>query len=229
MRSVLVVIADAADRNGEHSNPGAQALVQRTLYSDGHVRRMIARLLAEGWIEQTERAGPGKFSEYRVRMEETPRAVASADPPPENPTTSRGRRADVARTSRASGADDVEVVPLIVITDTDTVTAPDGAGADPIGDTAQRLTVLAFEQPVKPTLRDGGRGAFPAARAIIERLLRNGVPVERVEVAIVEGVDVWTVAGLQTAVARSRPSRRRSNRPERSISDLVAMANGHRS
>ena len=79
---------------------------------------------------------------------------------------------------------------------------------DPLKRTARQLTQLAFDQPVVPELANGSKGAFPAAMGIIERVLRQGHPVAAVEKAIREGVTVWTLAGLQTAIAKTQPARR---------------------
>jgi hypothetical protein len=83
---------------------------------------------------------------------------------------------------------------------------------DPVKAHAHRLTVLAFEQPVKPNLREGGKGAFPAAMALLEAQLRAGSTVQALERAIVAGVEVWTKAGLQTAVAHAAPAKRGAGR-----------------
>jgi hypothetical protein len=91
---------------------------------------------------------------------------------------------------------------------------------------AQRLAVLAFEQPVKPVLR-GGANAFPAVRAIFIRLMDNGQSVQAIERAIRAGVEVWTVAGLQTAIAQANPKLRpRPHRDgdERSLTELYQAA-----
>lgn len=74
----------------------------------------------------------------------------------------------------------------------------------PVRKEAHVLTRLAFEQPIKPELRSNGN-AFPAALNLIERVLKAGHPAASVEAAILAGVDVWTLAGLQTAVAKARP------------------------
>lgn len=80
--------------------------------------------------------------------------------------------------------------------------APD----DLLGSHAHRLTVLAFEQPVKPVLRSSGE-PFPAVLGIFRRLLEAGVSINDLQAAIVSGIDVWSTAGIQTAIARSKPPR----------------------
>lgn len=67
------------------------------------------------------------------------------------------------------------------------------------------MTVLAFEQPVKPTIGRAANGqAFPAVLGLLERALTAGRPVQDLERAITAGVDVWTTQGLNTACAKAR-------------------------
>ena len=76
---------------------------------------------------------------------------------------------------------------------------------DPVKVRAHALTKLAFEQPIKPALRAGRKGGeFPAAMGIIERLLAAGHPASTIEGAIRAGVEVWTTAGLETAIAKAK-------------------------
>lgn len=101
MRAVLITIADAANRDGEHAHPGMDAMVEGSLYSEGHVRRTIAKLMEDTWVEQTEQPGPGKAAEYRVLMEARDNAAHSArrsDVPPE------GNAAHTPREQRANSA-----------------------------------------------------------------------------------------------------------------------------
>lgn len=98
LRLVLVAIADAANRDGEHAHPGMDAIVDASLYSPGHVRRAIARLVDEGWLEVTEHAAPGRATEYAIPGV---RAGDSPGEPAANAAHSARRSApDVARTSR---------------------------------------------------------------------------------------------------------------------------------
>jgi hypothetical protein len=76
-----------------------------------------------------------------------------------------------------------------------------------IAPVAQGLAKLAFDQPVRPTLRIGRDGdEFVAALKIINRVLGSGELPERIEAAIRAGVKVWTIAGLQTAIASLPPA-----------------------
>jgi hypothetical protein len=81
--------------------------------------------------------------------------------------------------------------------------SPPRRTTDPLARKAWELTQLAFEQPEKPVLRSDG-DPFAATLGVIEQVLRSGTPVGDVEWAIVQGVEVWTLAGLRTAVAKTR-------------------------
>jgi len=68
---------------------------------------------------------------------------------------------------------------------------------------AQRLTVLAFEQPTKPATR----GGFPAARGIVKTLLAAGHTPQAVANVIREGGIVWTLAGVELKLTQqARPT-----------------------
>lgn len=83
MRAVLVTIADAANRDGEHARPGIAAMVEGSLYGKSHVSRVISRLLAGGWIEIEEQGnGRGLATVYRVIMETPPSGGGSPGNPP---------------------------------------------------------------------------------------------------------------------------------------------------
>lgn len=85
-------------------------------------------------------------------------------------------------------------------------------------DPARRLASLAWDQPVKPTIRAGGKGSpFMAVVALLRASLDAGTPPEALERAIRAGVEVWTTAGLATAVARTRPRNGRSGDHQRSV------------
>jgi len=77
-------------------------------------------------------------------------------------------------------------------------------GAEPIDRQAQALTTLAFEQPLKPSLRSRNGSEFLAARGILLKELQRGTSVNDLRQAILAGIEVWTQAGVQTAVAHAR-------------------------
>ncbi len=84
MRAVLVTIADAANRDGEHATPGIAAMCEGSLYGKSHVSRIAKRLLDEGWVEIEEQGnGRGKATVYRVVMgRETPPSVGGSNQKP---------------------------------------------------------------------------------------------------------------------------------------------------
>jgi len=70
MRAVLIAIADAANRDGEHAHPGINAICESALYSRSHVFDVIKRLVADRWLEVEEEAnGRGNATVYRVLMD----------------------------------------------------------------------------------------------------------------------------------------------------------------
>lgn len=72
---------------------------------------------------------------------------------------------------------------------------------------------------MKPEIREGGKGAFPAVLNLIKRVLNSGRTVQELERAIDAGVDVWTLAGLQTSIAHANPRQRQRARAEPSLED----------
>lgn len=68
-RYVLLAIADAANKDGEHSHPGIDTIVEYSLYSRAQVTRIIDTLISEGWLEVQEKRSPGKATTYRVVMD----------------------------------------------------------------------------------------------------------------------------------------------------------------
>lgn len=90
---------------------------------------------------------------------------------------------------------------------------------DPVKARAHRLATLAFEQPVKPDLRSAGN-PFAAVMGLYERRLRAGASVQELEAATRAGIDVWTVAGMQTAVARLHQGNGRTPRSDGTVAVL---------
>jgi hypothetical protein len=71
--SLLVAFADAADVNGDHSRPGMDRLVRTSRLSESYIRRLIPRLLREGWLERTDNGGGrGHRAEFRILMGRPP-------------------------------------------------------------------------------------------------------------------------------------------------------------
>lgn len=105
---MLLVIADAANSDGEHAHPGLDNIVADSLYSRSTVLATIAELEAAGWLEQTSKCAPGRATVHRIPMGEQvhgsdPSQVQGPDPsqvqesdPSERPTgpISVGNRSD---------------------------------------------------------------------------------------------------------------------------------------
>lgn len=66
MRAVLIVIADAANRDGEHAHPGLAAIVEGSLYSRSTVLGTLRRLREEGWVEVEQERAPGQATVFRI-------------------------------------------------------------------------------------------------------------------------------------------------------------------
>ena len=66
LRAVLVVIADAANRDGEHAHPGIEALIEGSLYSRATVYRALRRLVDDGWLEVEQEHAPGRATVFRI-------------------------------------------------------------------------------------------------------------------------------------------------------------------
>lgn len=103
-RAVLLTIADAANRDGEHAHPGQQAMIEGSLYGRSRVVAIVRELVAEGWLAvEREGGGRGKATVYRLpRMRETGQPVA---PSPEV------NRALAAPKPRAGGSETARSAP----------------------------------------------------------------------------------------------------------------------
>lgn len=104
-RAVLLTIADAANRDGEHAHPGIPAMVEGSLYSRSTVLAKVRELVEGGWISiEEEGRGRGHATVYRVLMERSEdrtlsddkrsdlatEKVRSSDPAPLTPTVNNG-------------------------------------------------------------------------------------------------------------------------------------------
>jgi hypothetical protein len=70
LRAVLVAVADAANRDGEHAHPGTAAICDGALYSRRQVQKLIGELVAEGWLVVEEAGGGrGMATVYGVPMD----------------------------------------------------------------------------------------------------------------------------------------------------------------
>lgn len=169
MRFVLLTIADAANRDGDNARPGMQAMIEGSLYSVGHVRRVVAQLVEEDWIEITERGGgPGHETEFRVLM------GRQKDAHHENlsPGAESESRARVAQESRTQTRDIAEASPLLGITDTET---SDSSELD--------MVTRIFNAWLKSTGRTSKTRLDAKRRKLIESALKN-YPPEDVAAAV---------------------------------------------
>ena len=154
LRLVLLTIADAANRDGECARPGMGAIIEGALYSEGHCRRAIARLEAEGWLEQTERPGPGKVAEFRIPGVATDNAAHSARRSDDNAAqTPRKRRANGAHPDarRSTG-------PSLLETDNGLRTTRDLALPSPVAELcnylADRIAQYREDPDARPAVGD---------------------------------------------------------------------------
>lgn len=75
LRAVLVTIADAANRDGEHSHPGLTAMIEGSLYGRSQVLALVKQLVEDGWVGvEEEGRGRGHATVYGI-----PRMVHSSD------------------------------------------------------------------------------------------------------------------------------------------------------
>jgi hypothetical protein len=236
MRAVLITIADAANRDGEHAHPGLDAMVDGSLYSEGHVRRTTTKLIADTWLEQTEAPGPGRAAEYRMLDPSTGLGITGLGISVNAAHDARGSEVNAARTPRrrranaarsdARGSDAPSLLP-INDNGNDNGSRANGstelATADPVKRHAHELTVLAFEQTPKPVTR----GGFPAVMGRIEAEVRAGTTIQAIKAAILAGDVTWTADGLRTAISKAKPAKAsgaRRDGDERSMDELLQVA-----
>ena len=108
---------------------------------------------------------------------------------------------------------DVGVVVDVVKTSDAVASKPSKPTDDPVKAQAHKLATLAMEQPIKPDIARTRGGPFPAVMSLFERRLRAGVPASILREVILAGVEVWTIAGLQTAEAHLKSSRHSGRDP----------------
>ena len=82
MRAVMVAVADAANRDGQHAHPGIVGICDASLYSRGQVGKILGELVDEGWLAvEEEGGGRGRATVYSIpRMsDETAHSPARSD------------------------------------------------------------------------------------------------------------------------------------------------------
>lgn len=198
-RAVLLTIADAANRDGEHAHPGLAAMCSGSLYSRRQVQTIEDELVAEGWVTVTEHGGGrGRATVYTVRMDRPERvqpphpepAPKGATEPPETVQPGGQRVQPEAETVQPT------LHPNGVTTNTNEVPTPP-AGADEARD-----LVTAFWQwctdngRPTPTLPTAGQGnAFMALVKIVRTLLAAGHPAPAIKQALV-ATPTYTINAL---------------------------------
>lgn len=221
LSAVLLVIADAANHDGEHAYPGLPSIVELSDYSRRQVIALLGVLVTDGWlIVEEEGGGRGKSTMYRipgVAGGETVRPSHALFEP--NGATGDAKGCTPERETVQSPAD----AHLSSTTSTST-NLPAGKPPKPTDDprrrAAHKLTTLAFEQPVKPTVAGGNGRSFVAVLDLFDAALNAGRTVQEIERAIVAGIDVWTTQGLNTALARQRRRPGKAEERERSYDVL---------
>lgn len=67
LRSVLLVVADAANADGGHAHPGVNNVAEFALYSRRQTMTLLAELVAEGWlVVEDHGGGRGNATTYRL-------------------------------------------------------------------------------------------------------------------------------------------------------------------
>ena len=208
---------------------GDDRLCSEWPFSRRSVVRMRGELVRDGFLEPVAGPRPGQLLTVRfVFREDVPivRQLGARSTwaiPGSNVRQNGSRRAPKRASPPITNQRELKGTELAPTT---SAKPPATADPDPVTRAAHKLTVLAFEQPVKPELARTNGNAFAAALSLIERLLRSGTSDQCIRRAIEQGVAVWTLAGLQTAVAQANPKRRRAggDGDSRSLPELLAAA-----
>lgn len=216
-RAVLLTIADAANRDGEHAHPGQQAMVEGSLYGRSRVTAIVRELIEEGWlgIEQ-EGGGRGRATVYclpRMATEtgqpvapsaEANRAVANPKP--------RAGAAETARsapeTARSQPADQGERGANGLCNGNPPTTA-NGEGELTVNQRAKRLLDKVYER-----LRERGQpepANYHQARTAVAKVLAAGWSDDDVGRACMAAPTI-TVGTLEFQL-RQRQQRRGADRP----------------
>jgi hypothetical protein len=214
MRAVLLTIADAANRDGEHSHPGVQAIVEGSLYGRTHVFRTLRKLETEGWLEvEEEGGGRGRAAVYRVRMD---RAEASHDGTVSNSqTVSSGHPSQAEKVpSETETVPSSDPAPLYATVSSNGNTSASGDAAPAMArqvvtDHWERCKA---EQVPTPTLRAVRGSPFMALVGIVRSLLEAGHRPDAIRDAL-WSTSTYTTNGITLELNRHkrRGSGRKSN------------------
>jgi hypothetical protein len=219
--------------------------------SERTVRRALKTLVAAGWLELVDsedgrRPGPGRPQQYRFLLSsEVGTAAKSSTTAAKSSTTAaisviEPRSTTAAKSSTTAAISVIEPRPIATRRASSTRTELNlnrrtqpvavAVTVEPtlnleLARLADELARLAYEQPVKPALRSSNGRAYFAVQDIFRTMLEAGTPVERLRDAVVAGVKVWTLAGVQTSVAQL--GGRRARGPMSGVSDeALAIVTG---
>lgn len=198
LRMVLVAVADAANRDGAHAHPGLAAVCEGALYSRRQAQRLLAELVAEGWLEvEAEGGGRMQATVYRVVLERVPSrhpsdggkgAMAPPQRVPSEPETVPSGR-------HPNGIDNGS---------TSTESPPPAGG---VGSEEARRIVQGYwdycqrEGRPTPTLSGSRGNPFMALVGVVETLLAAGYSVAHVKTALTV-TQAYTVNSLTVALSR---------------------------
>ena len=221
-RLILAVIADAANRDGRHSHPGAAAIEEGALYSRSTVKAALRTLAAEGWIRvEEEGGGRGRATVYALPgvsdpgwryAGRPPETVQSPDPseevngPESEDETVRSEEVNGPE-SEVNGPGQADPQRFVNGTPNGSDQLPGlapgpEAPAEPTpAEVAAAVTNAAWEaRTPKPTT------PWIAARKIVERLLASGWSAAEVEAALA-AAPTWTTGAIEFALRRARETR----------------------
>lgn len=213
-RMVLVVLAEHASDRTATCFPSVDTIAKECGgITSRSVQLALNALVRAGELEVVEHGAPlpAVRHQYRPNLYRLPLVANPTSPLTNGQTSSSGELHFTSNpplvansTSPLNGpSGEIQRVPVVNPTSPKPKEEPlPGYAAD-----AHTLARLAFEQPVKPVLRSKGN-AFCAVQAIFHRLLEAGEDAKWLDAAIRHGVDTWTIAGVQTAIAKAKQSPR---------------------
>lgn len=227
-RLVLAVLADAANRDGEHSHPGGTAIEEGALYSRSQAKVIAAALVADGWVVITdEGGGRGRAREYAIPGVKDPswtypgRAATDAPPDPFERGNGPISDSDTVRSGEVNGPGSEVNGPAQADPQRSINGTPNGSDQPPLADAPGSLLDLAFEEPPAPTPVDEAkritdaaweartpRPTTPwiAARKMVEAFLAAGWPPAEIEAALAVA-PTWTKGAIEFALNRARGQR----------------------
>jgi len=193
---VLMILANYADRDGNHARPGMQLLITRTGMPERSVQEALLGLKQKGLIVTTAYAkgGRGRATEYRLELQ-TPQPTAPLEPPESAPFPEQ-KGADSYVTPSTNGANSgtkgCEIRP-------ERVRIPAVNGADSRTPTSQEPGIDTVREPGTPPapLQGAVTDAWEYYRDHIQPRARLTEGAKR---KIVLRLKTWTLEELHEAV-----------------------------